>query len=125
MNSDKTRHLPTALYRMFDADGRLLYIGQSQQMALRMRAHDRHSWWFPFVTDLTVEWLPTRDAAMVAEALAIKEESPRYNAAHADRDWTDWSHLTDDEVAACREAMRRPGFMGYVPLALRALARAA
>lgn len=102
MNIDKTRHLPTSLYRIYDATGRLIYVGQSQHMGLRMRTHERNSWWFDFMADITTELHPTRAAAEAAEIVAIQEEAPAFNSKHADRPEHDWSHLTDEEVAHCR-----------------------
>lgn len=109
MNVDKTRDRPTSLYRIFDATGRLIYIGQSQHVGFRMKTHEQHSWWFDLMADITTEVLPTRDAAHAAEMVAIQEEEPAFNSKYANRPEADWSHLTDEEVAHCRRWLSRTG----------------
>lgn len=79
MNVDKTAHLPTAVYRLYDADGRLIYIGQSQRMGQRMRGHMLNSWFYELVDSIELEYYPTRPAAVAAETLAIQEMQPAFN----------------------------------------------
>jgi hypothetical protein len=67
-----------AIYRMFDGQGHLLYIGVTGDVGKRFGQHlDRR--WFPLVERITLEWLPSRAAALVAERRAIVAEHPRYN----------------------------------------------
>ena len=72
---------PTALYRFFDADGALLYVGITANLEQRWAAHERDKVWWPDVAEKTVEWHGTRPAALAAELAAIKAEAPRYNVA--------------------------------------------
>lgn len=69
---------PTALYRFFNADGALLYIGITHDIDQRWRDHARKAWW-PDVVEKTVDWHETRTLALAAELVAIKSEAPRYN----------------------------------------------
>ena len=66
------------LYRFFDAAGDLLYVGCTAHGAARLAGHGDKSWW-PKVAQATFEHFATRDEAAQAEALAIKEETPRFN----------------------------------------------
>lgn len=71
-----------ALYRIFDADGRLLYVGVSENPLRRLRQHHVGSRWFRGVAVRTeIEWHQSRKAALAAEAEAIRTEAPVHNQA--------------------------------------------
>jgi hypothetical protein len=72
-----------ALYRHFDADGILLYVGISRDPGVRRRTHHRRSAWTEFAARETVEWLPDRETAERAEREAIVAERPLFNGAHS------------------------------------------
>lgn len=72
---------PTALYRFFDADGALLYVGITADLGKRWAKHQSEKPWWPHVTKKTVRWYGERPSALAAEAEAIKDELPRYNVA--------------------------------------------
>jgi predicted GIY-YIG superfamily endonuclease len=77
------------IYRIFDAEDRLLYIGMTENIDERMYRHlqkstrsaaslviqDRWSYW-------TTEPFPHRRAMQDAESEAIKEEAPLLNRVH-------------------------------------------
>lgn len=67
-----------AVYRMFDAGKRLLYVGMSRKVGHRFDQHT-HAVWFSQVATITLEWFPSEAAATVAERRAIHDERPRYN----------------------------------------------
>lgn len=69
----------TALYRLFDADGALLYIGITISPQDRMKEHSWRKPWWPEVQRSTVEWHDTWHAAAEAEQAAISAEEPKYN----------------------------------------------
>jgi transcriptional regulator with XRE-family HTH domain/predicted GIY-YIG superfamily endonuclease len=69
----------TALYRFFDADGTLLYVGITNDTGARWKQHSKNAEWWPQVAANTVEWHPTRMEAADAESCAIKEERPIHN----------------------------------------------
>jgi hypothetical protein len=70
---------PTALYRLYDAEDVLLYVGITAAPAPRMERHaDRQAWW-PEVARKTMTWYSTRLEAATAEVAAIEAEKPRYN----------------------------------------------
>lgn len=72
----------TALYRLRDKGGRLLYIGITDNPGHRWPQHAADKPWWPEVTDLSLTWHPSRDCALAAEAHAIRTERPVYNVVH-------------------------------------------
>ncbi len=71
----------TALYRMFDQNGRLLYVGITIDIVSRFRDHRSLKPWWPDIQTIQLEHFPDRDAARAAELKAITTEFPRYNVA--------------------------------------------
>ncbi|WP_284576666.1 GIY-YIG nuclease family protein [Streptomyces sp. 2P-4] len=71
----------TALYRLTDAGGRLLYIGITTDPDARFKKHEGTAPWWPLVTKRALEWHPSRPEAERAELLAIGTEEPLYNRA--------------------------------------------
>ncbi len=69
----------TALYRHWDIDGNLLYVGISLSAVHRLSQHKRASHWHDDIANMTIEWFDTRRAALEAERDAIRMERPRYN----------------------------------------------
>jgi hypothetical protein len=67
------------LYRHFDTEGRLLYVGISLSTVSRLSQHKDTSEWFAAISRVTVERFPTRKDALLAEAAAIATEAPSYN----------------------------------------------
>lgn len=70
------------LYRHYNAEGVLLYVGISFGALIRNRWHQKHSSWFESVAHITIERYPTQEIAKEAEAAAIIEERPIYNKQH-------------------------------------------
>lgn len=81
MDGRQTRR--TALYRHFDRDGALLYVGISLNSIQRTMQHRQGARWFEQIARIAIEWLPTREAAEAAERAAIKAERPKFNVVHA------------------------------------------
>jgi transcriptional regulator with XRE-family HTH domain len=69
----------TTLYRMYDSDGQLLYVGIAPLITVRMGEHRRTARWFRDVTRIDIEHYDTRQSAIDAESQAIRTENPRYN----------------------------------------------
>jgi predicted GIY-YIG superfamily endonuclease len=67
------------LYRHFDAEGALLYVGITVDMPRRGREHATTSEWFERAARTTFESFLTRGAALEAERTAVIVERPRYN----------------------------------------------
>ena len=74
--------MKTALYRQFDKENQLLYVGISMNYANRTKEHYRGSAWFLDVTHIDLEWFDTREDALTAEYNAIKSERPKCNKVH-------------------------------------------
>lgn len=72
----------TALYRIRNADGDLLYIGISETPEFRWISHRRNHAWWADVTDYSLEWHENRQAAEAAEAEAVRAEGPLYNSTY-------------------------------------------
>lgn len=69
----------TALYRHFDSDGRLLYVGISNDTLRRLCQHKERSHWFEQIARVDIEFFDSRHAALAAESAAIANESPAFN----------------------------------------------
>jgi hypothetical protein len=74
------------LYRFFDADGELLYIGKSVNVWSRFTSHRSGSAFYPEATKVTLQrGFKTEDRLSEAEISAIRAERPRYNKTHNTR----------------------------------------
>lgn len=71
---------PTALYRLYDREGNLLYIGIAKNPEKRFDGHATNTPWWHLVARRVVMWLPTRDEALAAENKACTREKPLYDA---------------------------------------------
>lgn len=74
----------TALYRLYDADDALLYVGIAFELSRRYNQHRKTKAWWPEVARKEVCWYEDRTQAEQAEVAAIRSEKPRYNIAHVD-----------------------------------------
>lgn len=74
----------TALYRLFNADGQLLYVGIAYDPKSRWYSHVNTSPWWPNVARKEVEWFEHRNAAVTAEMIAVRTEKPIHNVVWAD-----------------------------------------
>lgn len=89
MNADRT-----ALYRIYDAAGQLLYVGITIDPPTRFHRHEADQPWWSELARIDVVWYAERTLALQAEADAIISERPRYNIAGRTR------HLTYRHWAA-------------------------
>jgi hypothetical protein len=69
----------TAVYRLFDAAGRLLYVGIGYDYLKRWKAHAKAKDWWPDVVRRDVIWYDNRLDAAYDEARAITNEEPIHN----------------------------------------------
>lgn len=69
----------THLYRHFDAEGALLYVGISLSAVNRLSQHKDCSHWFDDIARVDIETFPSRHEALRAEKAAILAENPRHN----------------------------------------------
>lgn len=92
------------LYRCYDADDRLIYVGSTSSYRRRIGEHLAQSWWYSLVCRLRSEQFPTLEAARAAEKVAIQEEQPAFNTWSTGRSWlARRDHWTADDLALHKE----------------------
>lgn len=108
------REAPTYVYRCYDAEGALLYIGCSNNPVARVMGHRDSSWWGGRIARVRNTVYPDRDTALAREKTAIYSERPACNVTsrwykHDPR--PDW---TLEDYRTYREAVVRSsnGFFG-------------
>lgn len=72
----------TALYRLYDTNDLLLYVGITSEPKVRMKAHAADKAWWPEVSTREFEWFDSREDAAKAEIAAIRAEIPVHNHNH-------------------------------------------
>jgi len=76
----KERLAARAVYRIFDADGSLLYVGMSGQPLTRIQMHAKRIW-FSCADRAEIRWHKTKQSALDAEAVSIIMDKPKFNLA--------------------------------------------
>ena len=71
--------MKTTLYRYFDSDGKLLYVGITGDNVKRQSQHRRNAFWFGEIASATFVHFDSREEALEAEAAAIRYEKPAHN----------------------------------------------
>jgi len=69
----------TALYRHYDKDGALLYVGISLSAVARLKQHQGSASWFYDIDYIEISWFKSRALAMMVEAVVVAVEEPKYN----------------------------------------------
>lgn len=78
----------TDLYRFFDENGELLYVGISKGWPRRFYLHNLYTGWFREVRSIEITPFDTWGEAAYEERMAIREEAPRNNIMHQKSGWT-------------------------------------
>lgn len=112
----------TSVYRHFDADGQLLYIGCSINPLQRLESHKQQSDWFDSIATVTIENYRTHSEALAIEASAILGEQPLYNKVHKKKRKVRTSKIeakpayvpTEKDIESMRQAL----VWGYIHRAL-------
>lgn len=73
---------PHAVYKHFDANGQLLYIGVSLNHFARLAQHSDTSHWFNDIARIEVIACATRADALAKERSLIRAERPKHNKQH-------------------------------------------
>ena len=73
------------VYKFYDADDRLLYIGISASLTARLNQHADDRSWFREVASARVEHVQGRQAALDRELELIRAEKPLYNVMGVER----------------------------------------
>jgi len=72
--------LPGAfVYKLRDLAKRVIYIGLTDDLKVRLSAHACDKRWWPDVAFVSSAWYEQREAALVAEAVAIRDIRPVHN----------------------------------------------
>lgn len=74
----------TGLYRIYDHDMRLLYVGISDYPQHRIQTHSNTAPWWMLAQLESLEWLETRKQAESAEQRAARFEGPLYNSVYCE-----------------------------------------
>lgn len=85
--------MDTDLYRFFDGDGVLLYVGISLSAAHRASQHRASQSWWRQVSTMTVEHFNRREDAARFEVLAIARERPVHNLASRPKNPLRWREI--------------------------------
>ena len=100
--------MTVAIYRHFDADGQLLYVGITDNPKRRLSEHMCRAIWRDEIDRIEVKWIGSREDALAAEAKAIREEQPVFNggdpksfvpAGDPLRDWMGSQGITQTALA--------------------------
>ena len=68
-----------ALYRCFDKDSALIYVGMSISIRRRLSQHINKAGWFSEVSEIKISRYPDGEQCRAAEKHAIRNECPKYN----------------------------------------------
>ena len=90
------------LYRVFDNQGSLLYVGATANPGQRVADHQKRQPWWDEASSMTMEHFETPESLLDAEAHAIAHELPRYNIVHH-------PHVSAASRAAPRRSRRQRG----------------
>lgn len=104
--------MSVALYRMYDAEGALLYVGQTANIGRRLAAHATEKSWWSEVARIDLAHFANRDSATAAESHAIEAEAPRHNLYDARKPNGDDCGSDEERAewgARIRSARRRQG----------------
>ena len=71
--------MPRSLYRMYDKDDVLLYVGMSWSPPARFRHHANNSLWFSDVVKISIRRFASDSECKEAESYAIQDERPLHN----------------------------------------------
>lgn len=71
--------VPTAVYRFYDSENNLLYVGMTHDLDERWATHERIQPWWLDVVRREFTWYDTRAAAEEVETTAAAVEKPRYH----------------------------------------------
>ena len=73
------------LYRHFDKDHNLLYVGISLDAFNRLTQHRQNANWYDLISLMTIESFANRKELLAAEKIAIYKEKPVHNKIYANK----------------------------------------
>lgn len=94
-----------AIYRLYDASERLLYVGISKDPLTRWQEHMGRRWWTKVVR-YELRWHPSRADARAEEKRAMADEEPLHNIHSAPRHGAHWRAAARASEAQAGRAAR-------------------
>lgn len=108
---------PHVLYRFWNADNELLYIGITVHLPTRLTQHRAEKDWWAEVTAITLEHYNTREDVLAAERAAIEAEWPIWNIKHNTSRATEPNDEAEQMLDICTVCEDWYGeYAGYFPL---------
>lgn len=95
LHCDQEYYDPASVYRYYDDEGRLLYIGLSGCFEDRDRAHLKSSYWRPNAVMARLEIFPWSRMAEAVETSAIRFEEPTFNVKSPHPDGANWPKFSE------------------------------
>jgi hypothetical protein len=115
-----------ALYRHYDEDKVLLYVGISENPMDRTLGHARSSEWVRYAFSATAEWFDSREEASAEEKRAVETETPIFNRQYALGDvdariqeYTDWRYSQEPGELLSSYEIAVHTFLALLPDELR------
>lgn len=100
------------LYRHFDDEGLLLYVGVSINPAARLSCHKYTSLWYPRIATITIERFQTKQSALNAEFNAMLFERPKFNKNGATANYEAVAEIMGTTLEQVRQILQRGGLNG-------------
>lgn len=92
-------NVPHFVYRFYDEDGALLYVGATSSIGNRLTQHGSKDWW-PDVRGIEAEHFPTMREALDAERAVIEATQPKHNTVFTERYTNGWPRIRAEDAAA-------------------------
>ncbi|WP_181307710.1 GIY-YIG nuclease family protein [Nonomuraea fuscirosea] len=68
-----------AVYRLFNTDDEMIYVGSTVNLPARLRAHAKQKRWWPEVHRREISWHETPEEAQAVESEIIRATRPIHN----------------------------------------------
>lgn len=82
----------TAVYKLYDTFGDLIYVGITIDPETRFKAHSYDKWWWPSVARTEIEWTLSFRIAECVEKQLIETHQPKHNVRGSEKQATWNSH---------------------------------
>lgn len=79
MSYNHLANVEHTVYRLYDNEDRLIYVGCTYDLEKRLQAHRRKMWWYYQTERIVTETHPNRTEALRAETRIRDTEAPRWN----------------------------------------------
>jgi hypothetical protein len=99
---------PYCLYRHFNEEGLLLYVGVTLSPLARLAGHRTKASWFPDIATITIERFQTKQSAVDAEWNAILFERPKFNKNGPTANYEEVAVIMGWTLEETRQFFKRP-----------------